>query len=457
MFATATRNFVEEVDRGGSLIPVSSLNDTISLLTVVIKKKRVWFWQQPKYLPTDFTLNDILTGNTPIQPDTTELPFITYNGTFGGNIKGSAEATFIQSNVNVEGKDTSKLQSLFGSLKKEELTVQKLMTDSKERLLDMSHCLVEQTMMKPKQVFGIVKERIVTTQPCSVIEEVQKEGQLGGMLTVCGPKVKKISLKENASLSKDSNVTMEIPPHTTLAYGLIELEVKHNGHFKLCLMSGVNGGFEEVDGLLGASTAPAQHSERVDLKQVLDELKEHFQVLSALPAQTKSSLFQQITTLISDRALVSSLQNALHHKCHGDDSASAAAHEQQSPDVLDLVAQNGESKDGVVEALHLVLSAVDEMPSECLALLGMCCSRALLPDLERLVQCLVADGTLPLSAVKQTTLEDKLFVGVQHLFSSSRVSLERDGDSLRTKVQQEAGNLPLILCIAVRGLASLSQ
>lgn len=68
MFATATRNFVEEVDRGGFLIPVSSLNDTIDLLTVVVKRKRFWFWQRPKFLPTDFDLNDILTGDNPIQP-----------------------------------------------------------------------------------------------------------------------------------------------------------------------------------------------------------------------------------------------------------------------------------------------------------------------------------------------------------------------------------------------------
>lgn len=68
MFATATRNFVQEVDRGGLLIPVSSLNDTIALLTVVVKRKRFWLWQKAKYIPTDFTLNDILTGDAPIKP-----------------------------------------------------------------------------------------------------------------------------------------------------------------------------------------------------------------------------------------------------------------------------------------------------------------------------------------------------------------------------------------------------
>lgn len=70
MFAAATRNFVEEVDVGGVLIPVSRLNDSIDMLKVVVKRKRLWFWQKPKYSPTDFNLNDILTGDTPIKPGT---------------------------------------------------------------------------------------------------------------------------------------------------------------------------------------------------------------------------------------------------------------------------------------------------------------------------------------------------------------------------------------------------
>lgn len=30
---------------------------------------------------------------------------------------------------------------------------------------------------------------------------------------------------------KDSNVTMEIPVHTTIAFGITELEIKHDGCF----------------------------------------------------------------------------------------------------------------------------------------------------------------------------------------------------------------------------------
>lgn len=116
------------------------------------------------------------------------------------------------------------------------------------------------------------------------------------------------SLKENGSLSKDSNVTMEIPVHTTLAYALLELEIKHDGLFgkksirlpsfkwissttpravlspvcvfkaqhvvsstELCLMSDMCGGFE-VDAIerkehVGVSGAPADTSENKHLRQ----------------------------------------------------------------------------------------------------------------------------------------------------------------------------------------------
>lgn len=65
----------------------------------------------------------------------TEIDFIKFNGTYGDNLQGKVDGSFVHNKVNVEGKDSSKLQSSFGSLKKEELDVQKLLKDSKERLV----------------------------------------------------------------------------------------------------------------------------------------------------------------------------------------------------------------------------------------------------------------------------------------------------------------------------------
>lgn len=46
----------------------------------------------------------------------------------------------------------------------------------------------------------------------------------------------------------------------------------------------------------------------------------------------------------------------------------------------------------------------------------------------------------------------------ERLFASSGVSLRRgEGGVLRVEGGQQPGHLPLVLCIAIRGLASLAQ
>ncbi|XP_076009898.1 gasdermin-E-like [Genypterus blacodes] len=452
MFATATRNFVDEVDRGGLLIPVSSLNDSIHVLSVVVKRKRVWFWQKPKYVPTDFTLNDILTGDTPITPVVNEADFIKYNGTFGDHIQGAVDANFAHASLNMEGKDASKLQTTFGSLKKEEVDVQKLLKDSENGVLDMSHCLIQQTKEKHRQVFGIVKERIVTTAPCSVIEEVQQCGQLEGLLSLCGLKTSKFSLKENGSLSKDSNVTMEIPPHTTIAYGLIELEVKRNGHYELCLMSDTYGSFE-VDGALMSVSGAQPVGEDAHLKQELEQLHHHFQLLSSLPVATRSSLLQHLIAAMQDMDAISTLQDVLDHMCLGD-GIKTESHINSVQAILELL----DVESSFLRALHMVTSALDEMRNDCLSVLTTCCSPTVLQSLEILVlQCVLGSAELPLCSADLAPLTDEVYEKAEYLFPYLNVTLKRDGDTVKTEIIHQPSNLPLVLCIAVKGLASLAR
>lgn len=473
MFATATRNFVDEVDRGGFLIPVCSLNENIRLLTLVVKRKRFWLWQKPKYLPTDFSLNDILTGDTPIKPVVIETDFIKYDGKFGDNIQGNIGADLVHSTVNMEGKDASKLQSSFGSLKKEEVDVQKLLQDSRNRVLDMSHCLIQQTKEKQRQVFGIVKERIVTTQPCYVIEEMQQGGQCGGQLSVCGPMRSKVLLKESGSLIQDSNITMEIPSHTTIAYGLIELEVKLNGHYELCLMSDTYGGFE-VDGpakkgLVGVSGAAVHVGENCHLKQELEKLRDHFELLAALPVSTGSSLLQHLTAAMKDEEAIGALQDVLDQMCLGEgstvDDIKAESQKMNIQDILKLLDLSSKEESAqavqptsVLRALHLVTSTLDEMSNDCLAVMAMCCSPTVLQALEKLVlQCVLGGGELPVSGADLAPLTDEVYEKAQHLFAYFNVTLKRDGDTVKTEIIHQPGDLPLVLCVAVRGLASLAN
>lgn len=77
-----------------------------------------------------------------------ETDFIKFNGTYGENIKGNVDANFVNvSSVTLEGKESSKLQSSFGSLKKEEVDVHKLLRDSKDRFVP--HLFPSSCLMHP--------------------------------------------------------------------------------------------------------------------------------------------------------------------------------------------------------------------------------------------------------------------------------------------------------------------
>lgn len=77
--------------------------------------------------------------NVQLSADIIETDFIKYNGTYGDRIQGKVDASFspvkIHSGVSLEGKESSVLQSSFGSLKKEEVDMKKLLRDSKGRLV----------------------------------------------------------------------------------------------------------------------------------------------------------------------------------------------------------------------------------------------------------------------------------------------------------------------------------
>lgn len=62
-----------------------------------------------------------------------ETEFLTYKGKVVDNKSGSAVAELGPGSINIGGSGSSKLQSSFGNLKKQELDIQKLLQDSKSR------------------------------------------------------------------------------------------------------------------------------------------------------------------------------------------------------------------------------------------------------------------------------------------------------------------------------------
>ncbi|KAJ8371531.1 hypothetical protein AAFF_G00307680 [Aldrovandia affinis] len=241
MLARATGNFVRHIDPEGRLIPLTRLNDSDKLLplALVIKRSRFWLWQRNKYRPSVFTLNDLLLGDTPLRPDVMESDFLKYEGTFEDTVSGRLAGEAGPMTLTLEGRSSSRLQSSFGRLRKQEVDIQKLLQASKDRVLDLEHRLLRQTRQRCRVVLAVLTERIVSTQPCSICQQVQGLAGCGGLLALIGPTDIQVSVEEKGRLKSDSSVSLEIPEFTVIAYSVIELEINHSsGQYDSVVSSG---------------------------------------------------------------------------------------------------------------------------------------------------------------------------------------------------------------------------
>ncbi|TMS17885.1 Gasdermin-E [Larimichthys crocea] len=111
------------------LIHVSRINDSDKLvpMALVVKRNPIWFWQNPKYQPTIFTLSDLLQGDEVLTPGVSEQHILDYKGTYGDIFSGKLDSEAGSLSVTVSGQGSSMLQSCFGKLKKEKLDVKKLL------------------------------------------------------------------------------------------------------------------------------------------------------------------------------------------------------------------------------------------------------------------------------------------------------------------------------------------
>ncbi|XP_029590577.1 gasdermin-E isoform X4 [Salmo trutta] len=465
MFAKATANFVRQIDPDGTLISVSRLNDSDKLvpMALVVKRNRFWFWQQPKYQPSGFTLNHLLLGDKELTPDVSESDFLSYEGRFGDNLSGKLDAKAGNVSVNLEGRGSSRLQSSFGKLKKQDVDVQKLLLASNDRMVDMQHVLVQQCQ-KHTEVFAVLKERVLTTTPCSISEQ------------------------ENGSIEKDSDISLEIPPLTVIAYSLIELEVRKDGHYELCLQHGTLGGFEADSG----RTSPSQDSfdalcvvdglewteKEIPEGAPLSTLQKNLQgldlevyagQLAVLPELTRFALLQRVREVLVDRTTLSVLEHMLEGLCRGEEPDPAEVKQltvTQNKSVfalLDLV-QKGPTNEIQADrasasphltATHLLVSALEALPKAALTLLGES-SPDVLEALNTLVTKLkVNSQSLPLESLPLPLQDEGAFHWAEQLLLSSKVTLRRETDRLWAETGRKPGVFPLVMCIAVQGLTSL--
>ncbi|XP_067337813.1 gasdermin-E-like [Channa argus] len=463
MFSKATANFVHQVDPEGSLIHVSRVNDSHKLvpMALVVKRNRFWVWQRPKYQPTDFILSDLLLGDKVLSPGVCETEFLTYEGTYGDKLSGKLGTQASSFSVKVVGQGTTKLQSCFGRLKKEELDVKMLLRDSTDRQVNMHHMLVQQ-LKKEDEVLAVVKERILTTETCSVTQSKKKiralEGVLG-LVDILGSSLE-VCLKNRNNIERDIDVSLEIPSGTVIAYSILELEIKRNGQYGICLQPGTIGGFEAD---LPVTPWPSCNSLNVVDGPLGMELSE----LAELPQSTQ--LFKRLQETMRDRPALSCLQCVLEDLCSGK-SPNMAIYEELSDSQRQLVSaildqinpdcptdDSQSSSPANLMAIQLLVSALDELTDEALSLLSETCPD-FLEALDTLIHSFNVSRTpLSIHCLPNLLQDNHTFKLAEQLLSSSSVMLKRDTDRLWWVTEKNAGFFPLLLHLSIHGLCLLCK
>lgn len=489
---------MRETDSGGDLIPVSHLNasDKLQLLGLVTKRKKFWCWQKPKYHFLAVSLSDVLTEDKPIKPVIVESDFAKYMGKFEDVVQGSIETSFGKISLGAGAKGSVESQSSFGNLRKQEVDLQQLMKDVKDRMINLNSSLLQQVIERKREVLCILREKIITTQRCTISEHIQTEEKVGSLLG-CGTKIVKVSVSDSGSMMKDSNVILEIPPATAIAYGVIELFIKCDGQFEFCLLDEQQGGFEREStegsmsphSVLFRDTSFLYHPDAVDsgmysgaenpipshtslnvLKEDLSQLKAQFQPFVKLPEDKQRALYKSLLELLLHEETLTALEDVLDALCTGnkpDLKELKPAQHQDLADFLQLVGcrvqdelllQNYQLQDEeLLSAAHLLISAISELSDYTLVLLRACSDLQVVPALCCLPYIASADGTLALSSPLVATLTDRgRFDVVQRLFASTNIHLEKTESSVKAVTMREPRFFPLVLYVALFGLHSLS-
>uniref|UniRef100_A0A4W3HFN7 Gasdermin Eb n=1 Tax=Callorhinchus milii TaxID=7868 RepID=A0A4W3HFN7_CALMI len=441
MFATATNSFVKQIDKGGDLIPVRSLNDSdkLQLLSLATKRKMRWFWQKPKYHSSSFNLEDILTGDVHIKPAVKESNFLKYEGIFENSVGGAMNTLIADISFHIEGQNSIALESSFGKLRKQEVDLHQVLKISQERTINMRHSLVQQTRERGDEVLCVVNEKIITTQQCFISEHLQIAEKCGGMF---GLKIKmlKVSANNDGSLSKE--IVLEIPPQTVIAYSVKELHLKTNGQFELCLLSDKCGGFDKAEWDKGkeayvstacsaldcvdASTQKHGSRHHTDeknvcsetslsaLKQDIEEAKQQLQPFEALSEGKCQQLFRLYSELLYQGEAICLLETILNELSLGEQPNLSGLHElepTQVQNVKELLQFLGYSTDKehlkktkeiatqeLFTTVFYFISALDDMSDACRTVLGICCEMQVIPTLWHLINNLSDDGTLPIDS-----------------------------------------------------------
>ncbi|XP_026098953.1 gasdermin-E-like isoform X2 [Carassius auratus] len=521
MFDKATKKLVRQIDPNGSLIAASSLNDSGKLqpLAVVQKTHKAWFWQQTKYKPTGFKLNDLLEGD-PIKPVCEEKEIASIEGEYNNSITGSGEVGGSAACLKANGEGSSKLSLSLMKLKKEYVDIPALLKLTRGRRLDLKSSFFKHSLPK-NMAFTLLKERIFTTHDCSISHAGLEKASCQASADFV-----QVYAKDRFEIQSGSKTSLHIPPETVMAYSVIEMRIESDGYFDLDILDlasddiseNPNPTFSEVD---GQWPQMQEGFPLTTLKNALADVQTRFLALADLSAESRSSILLLLRKILMDRSVLSALVDRLEELRSGEDPCFLNNEsEKQSPiidEFVDLLKGEKLCKSGLttstslssyngcqistanhsdplvapelngsspipkeqsgcdmavshqnecsteasresmerISVMEMLINALEELTDAGLDLLEQFCTSEALQSLQDLVIHLTTrDMPIYKDSMPVFLQSDDEFNRVEELFKSCNVLLKKENDTLTTEITCKEGFLPMVLCVAIHGLAS---
>ncbi|XP_055512685.1 uncharacterized protein LOC129710022 [Leucoraja erinacea] len=219
MFYSTTKKIVSEIDpEGSALFPVKSPLDSPKCkpLHLVIKKKQKFFFSRENYVPTSFTLTDILIDGQDLDFGLSSSIIACYSQAFSASAKAQAgvDSGYVDVGAHVSGSSSDTMSSV--EMRKHTISDRTLLDVVKDRKVNREHPFVKQ--MKNDMLY-VILEVIETEHACSVKNSAKAETGMKFLMKL---------LKFEAEVGMSQERKLTFPAGTSIAYKVSELIIGLN-------------------------------------------------------------------------------------------------------------------------------------------------------------------------------------------------------------------------------------
>ncbi|XP_032890895.1 uncharacterized protein LOC116981860 [Amblyraja radiata] len=442
MFQSTTKKIVSEIDPDGfTLFPVKSPYDSQNCkpLHLLLNKKKQLFSSRKNYVPTPFTLTDILIDGQDLDFGLSSSIIACFSESSSASLSAQAgvDAGYVDVGAHVSGNSSDTMSSV--EMRKHTISERTLLDVVKDRKVNREHPFVKQ--MKNNMLY-VILEVIETEHACSVNNSAKAE---------TGMKVLMELLKTEADLSVSKERKLTFPAGTSIAYKVSQLMISPSDTLGFGRKPRLAASLAELTKMcadkkplflnvileiLGHSDSLAVLDEM--LEQSLDDLQPDFQVLDQAEED--------------NRACVEKMLDLLGIK-----------KENPPGKTLALTAES----EGIIRAINILIQSLSEMDPKTLILLASSVKAEIISKQLKLVtifddkwlgaaqyQCDLLEVKEDPEKVLITQLTDEEFEITQHLLEEFGFQLGRGSASALRFMNRKQGDI-LALFAALYALNAL--